>query len=157
MFTFLFKKMGSRAFLLSGLLLAILLLISSEVAARDLAQTSTEKQNAKESSTGTNGVDEAKYDGNGRYEPQCAFPTLPPPPPPPCGFPQGPPPCGCGGGPPGGGPPGGGPPGGSGGFFPPGGPGGFFPPGGPGGFFPPGGSGPTPPPGGGFGGVPGIG
>lgn len=39
--------MCSRAFLLLGLFAATLLLISSAVVARDLAQTSTEKQNGE--------------------------------------------------------------------------------------------------------------
>jgi hypothetical protein len=37
--------MGSKAFLLLGLLLAVVLLISSEVAARDMAQTSSDQKN----------------------------------------------------------------------------------------------------------------
>jgi hypothetical protein len=43
--------MGSKSFLLLGLLLAIVLLISSEVAARDLAQTSSDQKNGALEST----------------------------------------------------------------------------------------------------------
>ncbi|KAJ4713618.1 Glycine-rich protein [Melia azedarach] len=56
--------MGSKVFLVLGLLMAIVLLISSEVAARDLAETSTDlNQNAEEA----NGFDDAKDGGYGGY------------------------------------------------------------------------------------------
>ncbi|GAV62404.1 GRP domain-containing protein [Cephalotus follicularis] len=48
--------MGFKVFLFLGLLSAIVLLISSNVAARDLAETSTEEANKE-----TNGVNDAKY------------------------------------------------------------------------------------------------
>ncbi|XP_059449120.1 cold and drought-regulated protein CORA-like [Corylus avellana] len=51
--------MSSKAFLLLGLLLAIVLLISSEVGARELTKTSTDHKNVE----ATNGVDDAKYGG----------------------------------------------------------------------------------------------
>ncbi|KAK4577136.1 hypothetical protein RGQ29_027587 [Quercus rubra] len=54
--------MGSKAFLLLALMLAIVLLISSDVAARELAETSSNLKNA-EVSTKTNEVDDAKYGG----------------------------------------------------------------------------------------------
>ncbi|RVW59891.1 hypothetical protein CK203_100549 [Vitis vinifera] len=70
--------MGSKAFVFLALLWAVLLLISSEVAARDLAETSTEQERtnvhyinliylktAAEAAAKTNGVDDAKYPGNG--------------------------------------------------------------------------------------------
>ena len=38
------KEMGSKAFVLLGLLLAFVLLIASEVTARDLAETSTSEE-----------------------------------------------------------------------------------------------------------------
>ncbi|CAK9133402.1 unnamed protein product [Ilex paraguariensis] len=53
--------MGSKAFLFLGLSMAIVLLITSEVAARELAETSTTNENTDE----TNGVDDAKYPGGG--------------------------------------------------------------------------------------------
>nr|CAN72295.1 hypothetical protein VITISV_041009 [Vitis vinifera] len=56
--------MGSKAFVFLALLWAVLLLISSEVAARDLAETSTEQEKT-EAAAKTNGVDDAKYPGNG--------------------------------------------------------------------------------------------
>ncbi|KAJ4730142.1 Glycine rich protein [Melia azedarach] len=57
--------MGSKIFLLLGLLMAIVLLISSEVAARDLAETSADlNQNAEEAKE-TNGFDDAKDRGYG--------------------------------------------------------------------------------------------
>ncbi|XP_062150577.1 glycine-rich protein DC7.1-like [Alnus glutinosa] len=52
--------MGSKAFLLLGLLLAIVLLISSEVSARDLAKTSSHQRKV-EATKEANGVDDAKY------------------------------------------------------------------------------------------------
>ncbi|CBI28785.3 unnamed protein product, partial [Vitis vinifera] len=58
--------MGSKAFVFLALLWAVLLLISSEVAARDLAETSTE-QKKTEVAAKTNGVDDAKYPGYGGY------------------------------------------------------------------------------------------
>ncbi|CAI9776142.1 unnamed protein product [Fraxinus pennsylvanica] len=51
--------MGSKTILLLGLL-AMVLLIASEVSARDLSQTSTDKEAEK-----TNGVEESKYQGGG--------------------------------------------------------------------------------------------
>ncbi|CAA3029330.1 Hypothetical predicted protein [Olea europaea subsp. europaea] len=51
--------MGSKTILLLGLL-AMVLLIASEVSARKLSQTSDDKEAEK-----TNGVDEAKYQGGG--------------------------------------------------------------------------------------------
>ncbi|XWS31033.1 hypothetical protein CRYUN_Cryun23aG0042400 [Craigia yunnanensis] len=56
--------MSSKAFLLLALLAAFVLLISSVVAARDLAETSSEK-NYGEVATEINGVDDAKYGGSG--------------------------------------------------------------------------------------------
>ncbi|XP_038886927.1 cold and drought-regulated protein CORA-like isoform X2 [Benincasa hispida] len=53
--------MSSKAFVFLGLLLAFVLLISSEVAARDLAETSSKKDN--EVTVETNGVEDAKYGG----------------------------------------------------------------------------------------------
>ncbi|XP_022849347.1 glycine-rich protein 3 short isoform-like [Olea europaea var. sylvestris] len=54
--------MGSKTILLLGLL-AMVLLIASEVSARELSQTSTDKEAEK-----TNGVEESKYGGgNGGY------------------------------------------------------------------------------------------
>lgn len=41
------KKMSSKAFVFLGLLLAFVLLLSSEVAARDLAETSSKKDNGE--------------------------------------------------------------------------------------------------------------
>ncbi|XP_030928210.1 cold and drought-regulated protein CORA-like [Quercus lobata] len=58
--------MGSKAFLLLALMLAIVLLISSDVAARELAETSSNLKNA-EVSTKTNDVDDAKYGGHEGY------------------------------------------------------------------------------------------
>ncbi|XP_021890154.1 glycine-rich protein-like [Carica papaya] len=58
--------MASKIFLLLGLSLAILLLISSEVAARDLAETETQQEHG-EVEEETNGVEEAKYPGYGGY------------------------------------------------------------------------------------------
>ncbi|KAI9176324.1 hypothetical protein LWI28_001390 [Acer negundo] len=57
--------MGSKGFLLLGLLAAIvLLIISSEVAARDLDETSTAvKPNANDETSGS--LDDAKYGGYG--------------------------------------------------------------------------------------------
>ncbi|KAB1199214.1 Glycine-rich protein [Morella rubra] len=55
--------MGSKAFLLLGLMFAIVLLISSEVAARDLAETTSE-QHAEAATMGSE-VDDAKYQGGG--------------------------------------------------------------------------------------------
>ncbi|XP_062091643.1 glycine-rich protein-like [Humulus lupulus] len=56
--------MGSKNFLLMGLLLAlVVLLISSDVAANDLAETSTEKNNKAVDATNEKGVEEAKYGG----------------------------------------------------------------------------------------------
>ncbi|CAI9776139.1 unnamed protein product [Fraxinus pennsylvanica] len=51
--------MGSKTILLLGLL-AMVLLIASEVSARELSQTSTDKEAEK-----TNGVEESKYLGGG--------------------------------------------------------------------------------------------
>ncbi|PON48481.1 Glycine rich protein [Parasponia andersonii] len=57
--------MGSKAFLYLGLLLAVVLLISSEVAAGDVAETSTDNKNVDAT---LNGVNDAKYGGyNGGY------------------------------------------------------------------------------------------
>ncbi|KAM3697078.1 hypothetical protein ACB098_06G087000 [Castanea mollissima] len=59
--------MGSKAFLWLALMLAIVLLISSDVqAARELAETSSNLKNA-EVSTKTNEVDDAKYGGHEGY------------------------------------------------------------------------------------------
>ncbi|XP_062153331.1 glycine-rich protein DC7.1-like [Alnus glutinosa] len=52
--------MGSKAFLLLGLLLAIVLLISSEVSARDLAKTSSHQRKV-DATKEANGADDAKY------------------------------------------------------------------------------------------------
>ncbi|KAI8552100.1 hypothetical protein RHMOL_Rhmol06G0238400 [Rhododendron molle] len=41
------RKMGSKAFVLPGLLLATVLLITSEVTARDLVETSTPKETSE--------------------------------------------------------------------------------------------------------------
>lgn len=56
--------MGSKIFLVLGLLVAIVF-ISSEVAARDLAETSIEHKKNAEKATGRNGVSGAKYGGYG--------------------------------------------------------------------------------------------
>ncbi|KAK9284744.1 hypothetical protein L1049_023921 [Liquidambar formosana] len=48
--------MRSKCFIFVALLLATLLLISSEVAARDLAETSTSQENAVEAKPDANGV-----------------------------------------------------------------------------------------------------
>ncbi|KDO58487.1 hypothetical protein CISIN_1g032762mg [Citrus sinensis] len=55
--------MGSKVFLMLGLLVSIVLLISSEAAARDLAETSNDDQKNGEVAGETNGVDDAKYNG----------------------------------------------------------------------------------------------
>ncbi|GMN19338.1 hypothetical protein TIFTF001_049910 [Ficus carica] len=55
--------MASKVFLLLGLLLAIVLIISSEVAARDLAETSTEEKKVDAADEKANGVGDAKYGG----------------------------------------------------------------------------------------------
>ncbi|KAK2997878.1 hypothetical protein RJ639_025494 [Escallonia herrerae] len=57
--------MVSKAIIYLGLLLAIFLLISSEVAARDLAETATKSTINTEATKGANGVKEAKYPGGG--------------------------------------------------------------------------------------------
>ncbi|XP_062173956.1 glycine-rich protein DC7.1-like [Alnus glutinosa] len=56
----LLRKMGSKAFLLLGLLLAIVLLVSSEVSPRDLAKTSSDQRKV-EATKEANVVDDAKY------------------------------------------------------------------------------------------------
>ncbi|KAI3470075.1 hypothetical protein Pfo_026738 [Paulownia fortunei] len=58
--------MGSKAIVFVGLLLATVLLISSEVAARELAETSNTVDTSKEAEK-TNGADvnDAKYPGGG--------------------------------------------------------------------------------------------
>ncbi|OWM79776.1 glycine-rich protein-like [Punica granatum] len=57
--------MSSRVFLLLGLLAAIVLLLASDAAARDLAETTSTEKNEE------NGVDDAKYsDGRGGYNGQ---------------------------------------------------------------------------------------
>ncbi|KAL9453763.1 hypothetical protein AB3S75_009383 [Citrus x aurantiifolia] len=56
--------MGSKIFLVLGLLVAIVF-ISSEVAARDLAETSIDHKKNAEKATGRNGVSGAKYGGYG--------------------------------------------------------------------------------------------
>ncbi|KAE8645725.1 hypothetical protein Csa_020407 [Cucumis sativus] len=58
-------NMSSKAFVFLGLLLAFVLLLSSEVAARDLAETSSKTDN--EVTVETNGVEDAKY-GRGGYD-----------------------------------------------------------------------------------------
>ncbi|GMN19849.1 hypothetical protein TIFTF001_045243 [Ficus carica] len=68
--------MGSKAFLYLALLLSVLLLISSEVAARDLAKTSTDHDNKKDNQKyeenyggypgyGHGGRDHGDYPGRG--------------------------------------------------------------------------------------------
>nr|CEG62450.1 Glycine rich protein [Cucumis sativus] len=57
--------MSSKAFVFLGLFLAFVLLLSSEVAARDLAETSSKTDN--EATVETNGVEDAKY-GRGGYD-----------------------------------------------------------------------------------------
>ncbi|XP_062173957.1 glycine-rich protein DC7.1-like [Alnus glutinosa] len=52
--------MGSKAFLLLGLLLAIVLLVSSEVSPRDLAKTSSDQRKVGATKE-ANVVDDAKY------------------------------------------------------------------------------------------------
>ncbi|XP_058217916.1 glycine-rich protein-like [Rhododendron vialii] len=54
--------MGSKTFVLLGLLLAAVLLITSEVTARDLVETSTPKETTDQTN---NGVEDAKYYGGG--------------------------------------------------------------------------------------------
>ncbi|KAF3456034.1 hypothetical protein FNV43_RR00677 [Rhamnella rubrinervis] len=54
--------MGSKAFLFLGLLLAIVLLISSEVSARDLAETSPDNKNV-DAIGKPDGVSETQYGG----------------------------------------------------------------------------------------------
>ncbi|GAV74619.1 GRP domain-containing protein [Cephalotus follicularis] len=56
--------MGSKVFLLLGLLFPIFLLISAEVAARDLAETSTTVSKNEEATTKTNEADDTNYTGN---------------------------------------------------------------------------------------------
>ncbi|XP_030539739.1 cold and drought-regulated protein CORA-like [Rhodamnia argentea] len=56
--------MSSRVFILLGVLVACVLLISSEVSARELAGT-TSKEEHGELSTETNDVNDAKYGGYG--------------------------------------------------------------------------------------------
>ncbi|KAA8524782.1 hypothetical protein F0562_011205 [Nyssa sinensis] len=58
--------MGSRVILFLVLSLAFVLLITSEVAARELAETSTSKENTHEAEE-SNGIDNAKYGGYGGY------------------------------------------------------------------------------------------
>ncbi|KAL3506533.1 hypothetical protein ACH5RR_031915 [Cinchona calisaya] len=55
--------MGSKTLLFLCISLAIILMITSEVAARELAETSTSVYNSKPFET--NGVEEAKYPGGG--------------------------------------------------------------------------------------------
>ncbi|KAK6259833.1 hypothetical protein SCA6_014307 [Theobroma cacao] len=56
--------MSSKTFILLSLLAAVVLLISSEVAARDLAETTTKINNAEEALETTDvGTDDAKYGG----------------------------------------------------------------------------------------------
>ena len=55
--------MGSKLFLLLGLLMAIALLISSEVAARDLAETSIDHNEKADKATETHEIE----DGRGGY------------------------------------------------------------------------------------------
>ncbi|XP_021274432.1 glycine-rich protein-like [Herrania umbratica] len=56
------KIMSAKAFLLLALVAAVVLLVSSEVAAKDLAETSAEKKNG-EVATKTAGLDDAKHGG----------------------------------------------------------------------------------------------
>ncbi|KAA8524780.1 hypothetical protein F0562_011203 [Nyssa sinensis] len=58
--------MGSRVILFLVLSLAFVLLITSEVAARELAETSTSKENTHEAEE-SNGIDNTKYGGYGGY------------------------------------------------------------------------------------------
>ncbi|KAK6259555.1 hypothetical protein SCA6_014029 [Theobroma cacao] len=60
------KIMSSKVFLLLALVAAVVLLVSSEVVAKDLAETSTEKKNG-EVATKTAGLDDAKHGGYGGY------------------------------------------------------------------------------------------
>ncbi|KAK2974070.1 hypothetical protein RJ640_013636 [Escallonia rubra] len=57
--------MVSKAIIYLGLLLAIFLLISSDAAARDLAETATKSTVNTEATKDANGVKEAKYPGGG--------------------------------------------------------------------------------------------
>ncbi|KAI8562620.1 hypothetical protein RHMOL_Rhmol03G0048900 [Rhododendron molle] len=57
--------MGSKAMVFLGLFLAIALLISSEVTARDLAETTTTSTTPTTADQQTNGIDDAKYHHGG--------------------------------------------------------------------------------------------
>ncbi|XP_075085351.1 glycine-rich protein-like [Nicotiana tabacum] len=57
--------MGSKAFLFLGLCLAIFVMISSEVLARELAETSTTSEEDSKKSNNKNEVHEAQYGGGG--------------------------------------------------------------------------------------------
>ncbi|KAK6259834.1 hypothetical protein SCA6_014308 [Theobroma cacao] len=61
--------MSSKTFILLALLAAVVLLISSEVAARDLAETTTKINDALETTeVGTNDAKYGGYGGHGGYE-----------------------------------------------------------------------------------------
>nr|XP_016453693.1 PREDICTED: glycine-rich protein DC7.1-like [Nicotiana tabacum] len=57
--------MGSKAFLFLGLCLAIFIMISSEVLARELSETSTTTEEDPKKSNSKNEVHEAQYGGGG--------------------------------------------------------------------------------------------
>ncbi|XP_070040492.1 glycine-rich protein HC1-like [Nicotiana tomentosiformis] len=69
--------MGSKAFMFLGLCLAIFVMISSEVLARELAETSTTSEEDSKKSNNKNEVHEAQYGGGGypaRY-PAAGYPV----------------------------------------------------------------------------------